>query len=131
MLLCGCDLRPYMVRRAGPIFLAPGDANFSGRRADGWFTDVPNSPQQDDFGYNPSTFPAPAVQLSEYHSQLNVSTLSSLACNELSNRAFHICKPRNALMVRQVKFGGIRKPRIANASMLQLCVPSLALAPTP
>ena len=54
----------------------------------GWFTDTPNSPQQDDFGYNPSTFPAPAVQLQNYHDTLHV------------------------------KFGGIRKPRIANKTML-------------
>ena len=54
----------------------------------GWFTDVPNSPQQDDFGYNSATFPDPTAQLASYHRDLHV------------------------------KFGGIRKPRIANGSML-------------
>lgn len=54
----------------------------------GWFTNVPNSPAQDDFGYNPSTFPDPVTQLQSYHNNLHV------------------------------RFGGIRKPRIANASML-------------
>lgn len=54
----------------------------------GWFTNVPNAPTQDDFGYNPSTFPDPVAQLASYHADLHV------------------------------KFGGIRKPRIANASML-------------
>ena len=34
----------------------------------GWFTDAPNTPEQDDFGYNPATFPAPAEQLGLYHS---------------------------------------------------------------
>jgi alpha-glucosidase len=55
----------------------------------GWFTDTPNSDEQDDFGYNPATFPEPAAQLGEYHDVLNV------------------------------RFGGIRKPRIENATMLQ------------
>lgn len=54
----------------------------------GWFTNVPNAPTQDDFGYNPSTFPEPATQLESYHNTLNV------------------------------RFGGIRKPRITNAAML-------------
>ena len=54
----------------------------------GWFTNVPNAPTQNDFGYNPSTFPDPTTQLASYHADLHV------------------------------KFGGIRKPRIANASML-------------
>ena len=52
------------------------------------FTDVPNAPTQDDFGYNPETFPKPKAQLTSYHDDLHV------------------------------KFGGIRKPRIANASVL-------------
>ena len=49
---------------------------------------MPNAPTQDDFGYNPSTFPEPAPQLEAYHDTLHV------------------------------RFGGIRKPRIENAAML-------------
>jgi alpha-glucosidase len=55
----------------------------------GWFTATPNSDEQDDFGYNPATFPQPAAQLADYHDVLHV------------------------------RFGGIRKPRIANATLLQ------------
>ena len=55
----------------------------------GWFTDVPNSPLQDDFGWNNATWPDPAAQLAAYHEA-----------------------------TYNVRFGAIRKPRIANASML-------------
>ena len=32
----------------------------------GWFTDVPNSPMQDDFGYNNNTFPQPGQCTTPY-----------------------------------------------------------------
>ena len=55
----------------------------------GWFTAVPNSPLQDDFGWNGATFPDPAAQLAAY---------------------------RGAPY--RVRFGAIRKPRLENASLL-------------
>ena len=66
----------------------------------GWFTDTPNAPTQDDFGYNPETFPEPKAQLADYHTRLGV------------------------------RFGAIRKPRIANATMLAAVNKSGYLLPT-